>query len=74
MSRRLHPSAADGRKRVSRRRFLAATGTVLGGLAVPTIIPASALGAEGKVAPSDRIGVAMIGLGARRRRTTWGRS
>lgn len=64
MSRRLHPSAADGRKRVSRRRFLAATGTVLGaGLAVPTIIPASALGAEGKVAPSDRIGVAMIGLG-----------
>lgn len=52
----------DGR--VSRRRFLAAAGAALGaGLSLPVVIPASALGADGKVAPSNRIGVGMIGLG-----------
>ncbi len=63
--------SSDGGKRhtkrnksVSRRRFLAATGAALGaGLAMPTIIPASALGADGKAAPSNRIGVGMIGVG-----------
>lgn len=49
-----------GCRRVSRRNFLAATGA---GLAVPTILPASALGADGATAPSNRIGVGMIGLG-----------
>lgn len=50
--------------RVSRRRFLATSGAALSAsLAVPTIIPASARGADGKAAPSNRIGVAMIGLG-----------
>ena len=49
---------------MSRRRFLAASGAALGaGLAIPTIVPASALGADGNVAPSNRIGVGMIGLG-----------
>ena len=33
------------------------------GLAAPTLIPASAWGADGTVAPSNRIGVGMIGLG-----------
>ncbi len=49
---------------ITRRRFLgriAAAGAapVLG----PTIVPCSVLGAEGKVAPSNRITVGMIGLG-----------
>ena len=48
------------RIRVSRRGFLAGT---LAAAAVPQIIPASALGAGEKAAPSNRIGVAMIGLG-----------
>lgn len=57
-----NPVAKDDRC-VSRRRFLAATGAAAAGLAIPTIIPASALGADGSVAPSNRIGVGMIGLG-----------
>ncbi|MBC8875591.1 MAG: Gfo/Idh/MocA family oxidoreductase [Planctomycetes bacterium] len=63
MPRRTHDHAAeDGR--FTRRRFLAATGACVGaGLAVPAVLPASALGADGKVAPSNRIGVGMIGLG-----------
>ncbi len=53
-----------GNRTVSRRRFLATTGAALGaGLVAPSIIPASALGADGNVAPSNRIGVGMIGLG-----------
>jgi len=64
MSGRIHDRVTDARTRVSRRRFLAATGAALGaGLAVPAVIPAASLGAEGKVAPSERIGVGMIGLG-----------
>ena len=54
----------SGNRTVSRRRFLATTGAALGaGLVAPSIIPASALGTDGKVAPSNRIGVGMIGLG-----------
>jgi len=48
---------------VNRREFLkgvAAAGAVL---ALPTIVPASALGAEGKVAPSNRITMACVGVG-----------
>lgn len=47
----------------SRREFVkgaAATATVF---AVPTIIPARVIGADGNVAPSNRITVGMIGLG-----------
>ena len=48
MSSTIHDRAAAGRAQISRRRFLAATGAALGtSLAVPTIIPASALGADG---------------------------
>ncbi|HEY5910071.1 MAG TPA: Gfo/Idh/MocA family oxidoreductase [Verrucomicrobiae bacterium] len=44
---------------ITRRRFLAATGMAL---AAPTIIPASALGAEG-ASPSNRITVGVVGWG-----------
>jgi myo-inositol 2-dehydrogenase/D-chiro-inositol 1-dehydrogenase len=49
---------------LNRRRFLnrmaAASAAAIG---VPHIVPGSALGADGAVAPSNRIHVAMIGLG-----------
>jgi hypothetical protein len=51
---------ADHRECLSRRRFLAAAGA---GLAVPAVVPAAALGLAGSVAPSNRIGMGMIGLG-----------
>ena len=48
-----------------RREFLT---SVVGGAAaaasLPTIVPSSALGADGAVAPSDRIVMACIGVGA----------
>jgi predicted dehydrogenase len=52
---------------LTRRTFI--SGAVAGGaaLAVPTIIPASALGLNGSVAPSERIVVGGIGLGNRGR-------
>src|SRR5205823_8422822 len=45
---------------ISRRQFLAATGFAL---AAPTIIPASALGAEGTTAPSERVTLGVVGWG-----------
>jgi len=51
------------RLRPSRRRFLqhaAAAGAVIG---FPALIPASALGAEGRPAPSNRITIGAIGVG-----------
>ena len=45
---------------MSRRRFLAATGAAI---AAPTFIPASALGADGRPAPSERITMGVIGWG-----------
>src|SRR5215470_2493838 len=45
---------------ISRRQFLATTGLAL---AAPTIIPASALGAEGKTAPSERVTLGVVGWG-----------
>src|SRR5690349_17718552 len=48
------------RSGMNRRRFLAATGLVLG---VPTIIPASALGREEKAAPSERVTLGVVGWG-----------
>lgn len=46
--------------RFSRRQFLTATA---GALAVPTLIPSSALGADGAVAPSERITMGAVGWG-----------
>ncbi len=47
---------------VSRRTVLAGAAAAV---ALPTVIPASALGAGGAVAPSERIGVGFIGVGGR---------
>jgi len=48
----------------TRRRFLKQTGGLaLSVTALPSLIPASALGQAGNVAPSERIGVAAIGVG-----------
>ncbi len=45
---------------LSRRCFVGAAGSAL---AAPYVVPASALGKEGKVAPSERIRLALIGAG-----------
>jgi len=50
----------SSRSGVSRRRFLTITASAL---AAPTIIPGSALGADGAVAPSERITMGAIGWG-----------
>jgi predicted dehydrogenase len=48
----------------NRRNFIKKTGVAVGSLiATPTIIPASALGKNGFIAPSDRITMAVIGAG-----------
>jgi predicted dehydrogenase len=51
------------RTRVSRRRFLRGSLAATASLAAPAILPARALGAEGKTAANSRINVAMIGIG-----------
>jgi len=51
------------RSRISRRRFLGSVVPVAGAFAVPMVVPCSVLGAEGSVAPSNRITVGMIGVG-----------
>src|SRR5439155_13779918 len=43
-----------------RRRFITATATAI---AAPTLIPASALGKEGRPAPSERIVIGIVGWG-----------
>ena len=49
-------------KQVPRRKFLKNAASVAGGAVVaPTIIPSSALGLDGAVAPSERIVVGGIG-------------
>lgn len=53
-------SASNG---ISRRAFLQRSFTATTALALPTFIPARALGAEGGVAPSERINIGLIGKG-----------
>ena len=48
---------------LSRRRLAKESLAALGALSVPMIIPASARGADGFVAPSERINMGLIGLG-----------
>ena len=48
-------------RKLSRRHFLALTGLAV---AAPTIIPASALGRDGKTAPSERITMGVVGWGS----------
>ena len=50
---------------LSRRDFLKTTAKAGALLALPTIIPASALGRDGTVAPSERIVLGAIGIGRR---------
>ncbi|MCX6967469.1 MAG: Gfo/Idh/MocA family oxidoreductase [Verrucomicrobia bacterium] len=50
---------------VGRRDFIKSALALSGALAFPTIIPASALGKNGSVAPSERIVLAGIGIGRR---------
>src|ERR1051326_7239951 len=48
----------------TRRRFLGRVGAALGSaMAAPALIPASALGRAGTVAPSERITMGFIGVG-----------
>jgi predicted dehydrogenase len=50
----------------SRRQFLKGVAAVVGGAAIaPYVVPASALGEEGRPPPSDRIAMAIIGVGPR---------
>jgi len=46
--------------KISRRRFIATTSAAI---AAPTFIPASALGKDGRPAPSDRIVIGIVGWG-----------
>ncbi|MBT3199061.1 MAG: Gfo/Idh/MocA family oxidoreductase [Phycisphaerales bacterium] len=53
---------------LNRRRFLKTTFASAAGVAIlPAIIPSSAIGADGAVAPSDRIVMGTIGCGGRAR-------
>ena len=48
---------------ISRRNFMGRTAAVAGAFSAPMLIPASARGADGHVAPSNRITVGQIGRG-----------
>ena len=50
---------------IDRRSFLKQAALAAGAVAVPTLIPGSALGLNGSVAPSERILVGGIGIGGR---------
>lgn len=49
---------------LTRRAFLGSATAAAGGLGLPSILPASARGADGFHRPSERVNVAVIGLGA----------
>ncbi len=48
---------------MTRRSFLRRTAAAMAGAAVPTVVPASALGRNGTVAASERISMGFIGVG-----------
>ncbi len=50
---------------LSRRQFLSRAAVVAAGLAVPNVVPASALGRNGTVPPSERIVLGGLGIGGR---------
>ena len=49
----------------NRRKFLRTSSAVVAALSMPTIIPATALGRDGAVAPSERVNLGVIGIGPR---------
>jgi len=53
-------TASSASKSMTRRKFM---GTTASAVALPWIIPSSALGAAGAVAPSDRLTLGLIGRG-----------
>ncbi len=54
------------RTKVSRRRFLQTTAAAAStAIAAPMVVPARALGRDGNVAPSERVTLAGLGIGAR---------
>ena len=58
-------SCAKKGSNVSRRDFLkTATGLAAGAIALPYIVPSSVFGADGTVAPSNRLLVGVIGMGS----------
>lgn len=60
------PVEMPGKKGSSRREFVRqATLSAAGTVAAPWIIPSSALGRDGAVAPSERINLGVIGIGPR---------
>lgn len=62
-----------GNRTLSRRRFLRNTLAATAGAAgFPYIVPASALGKDGHVAPSNRVVIASIGVGGQGRYDTMG--
>src|ERR1035438_4744024 len=61
----LVPNARPSNSGFGRREFLRRAVLACGALAVPQVIPGSALGLDGAVAPSERIVMGGIGLGGR---------
>ena len=56
----------SGRQGIGRRQFLRGMAQAgVAAVAMPTLVPGSALGLNGAVAPSERIVMAGIGLGGR---------
>ena len=51
--------------RSTRRAFLRSAAVACGAIAVPAVVPASALGREGATSPNDRIVMGGIGIGGR---------
>src|SRR5271165_6363525 len=63
-SKRDRSTLMSRRSQLTRRRFLGEAGAIAtGALGAPLFVPGSALGKEGKVAPSNRIAVGFIGTG-----------
>lgn len=62
---KVHTKQQESGRPLSRRQFVGRTLAAGGALAFPTIIPASALGRGGAVAPSERIVMGAIGVGGR---------
>lgn len=58
-------TGTEDRSRLTHRACLKATAAAGGAVLAPTIVPASALGRDGAVAPSERIVLGAIGIGSR---------
>jgi predicted dehydrogenase len=63
MSKRVKSQSAKARSPVTRRQFLRRTAGSLAAVGFPYVVPASAYGAWGHVAPSNRITLGFIGIG-----------